>query len=372
MSREMKILILSPHIDAQHPIVQALKARGDAVLVSNGADEGWKVLQVHGASMDLAVLHREGTTGGDPGTELNKKIKKTSTFADLPVLFTTESWSDEQCAVHQQTPEGANAYLHWPFDGKKLIETIEAIFGPEASMEHPSGDGVNAPTLSIIAPVPKLDMASMVLEEPSQIFDKLPGETTNSGIRLSNFEGKAEGTNVRLEPQSTAAVSAPKAPVTLQSDAAAPALDLLDVSLSEPSVAQPTPPPPALPEGGLDLLSVEEEKPSDPPHFAANGEGTGVSIPNLSPSIDIGSPPPLAPPLQLPSSFKHWNHPMSMRRGQRLLLKPRKSVPPTPKTQLLKKNCPIFLISQKRHRNRLTLIQSVIPLFRVARRMLQI
>jgi hypothetical protein len=298
----MKILILSPHIDAQHPVVQALKARGDAVLVSSQSDEAWKVLQVHGASMDIAILHREGSTGGDPGTELNKKIKKTSTFADLPVLFTSESWSDEQCAIHQQTPEGANAYLHWPFDGKKLIETIEAIFGPEASMEHPSADGVNAPTLSIIAPVPKMDMSSMVLEEPSQIFDKLPGETTNSGIHLSNFEGKPEGTNVRLEPQSTAAVAAPKPPVAeskpsdvskllLQPNTAAP-LDLLDVSLSEPSVAQPAPPPPAVSEGGLDLLSVEEEKPGDPPSFAPSSDGTGVSI-------DIGSAPPLAPPVAM-------------------------------------------------------------------------
>jgi CheY-like chemotaxis protein len=277
----MKILILSPHIDAQHAIVQALKARGDAVLVSNQLEEGWKVLQVHGASIDLAILHREGPTGGgDPGAELNFKIKNHSTFSDLPVLFVSEVWTDEQCAAHQQTPAGANAYLRWPFDAAKLITTIDAIFSPEASPELPHFDNTHVPTLSIIAPAPKIDVGSMVLEDPSKIFDKADKDISKSGINLSTFDGKPEGTSVKLDPKSLSApIPAPAAQRSGASDVSkllqpnmAPMLDLLDVSLSESSVGQPSLNPPSMTpslvaapsESGIDLLSVEPA-PGEPP-----------------------------------------------------------------------------------------------------------
>jgi hypothetical protein len=127
----MKILFLNHHVDAQHKIVQALKARGIALLLPANSDEALQVLGLHASSVDLAILHREGFKGGDPGVELLHKIKKDPAQADLPIIFTSETWSADQCAKHQNTPLGANAYLCWPFSETDLLNTIDSIFGPE-------------------------------------------------------------------------------------------------------------------------------------------------------------------------------------------------------------------------------------------------
>jgi DNA-binding response OmpR family regulator len=239
MSLVMKILILNPHIDAQHKIVRALKARGDAVFVANQAQEAWQILQIHSASMDIAVIHREGAQGGDPGVELNFKIKKNSAFTELPVLFTAETWSDAQCATHQQTPMGANAYLHWPFEAKTLIETLDAIFGGEAeavaAKEH---------TASIVKPIAHLNSAAsadtlgMVLEDPSEIFSKTGIDPDKNSVSLGAFSPPPP------MAESLSGLSISQSLASLKSEP----IDLMAIPL-EPVSIEPTAAPAATPAG---------------------------------------------------------------------------------------------------------------------------
>jgi hypothetical protein len=205
----MKILLVSQHINAQHQVVQLLKARGMAVLLPTAAsgsafyDEAWKIIQTHGPSLDLVVLHRESPKGADSGIELLSKIKKDPVQQDLPILLTTEVWSEEECASHQQTPMGANAYLKWPADDSVLMQTIEAILPPEEGRTSP---GFRVNTLPVELTSSKIETvlesasetAEYVLEEPSQIFQKnTQTEISKSSIQLDNNEA-VEFTSPRL------------------------------------------------------------------------------------------------------------------------------------------------------------------------------
>ena len=224
----MKILLVSPHINAQHKSVQLLKAKGMAVLLptspsSNGPayyDEAWQIIQTHGASLDLVLIHRESAKGADAGIELVSKIKKDSVQHDLPILLTTETWSEEQCASHQQTPMGANAYLKWPVDEKTIIGTVEAILPsgeriatsinlagldpvPAASPAPMDTSGAlsvdisnSSSQLPVSAPAieaPSLEPynAEISLEDPGQIFSKTTPkiEISSSSIKLESDAG---------------------------------------------------------------------------------------------------------------------------------------------------------------------------------------
>jgi hypothetical protein len=199
----MKILLVSPHINAQHQVVQLLKAKGMAVLLPTTAatsgpafyDEAWKIIQTHGPSLDLVVLHRETPKGLDSGIELVSKIKKDPVQQDLPILLTTEVWSEEECASHQQTPMGANAYLKWPAEDSALIQTIDAILPSEEGQR--TSTAVRLDRLAASAPAEQsveLEPAEApateyVLEEPAQIFsNKTQTEISQSSIQLNNSD----------------------------------------------------------------------------------------------------------------------------------------------------------------------------------------
>jgi len=126
----MKILFLNPHVDAQHPVAQGIERRGVAVLYPSSAAEAFQMLQLHGSSVDLAIIHREALpTYEATGIALIKKIKSDPSQADLPYILTTERWTDAECAQHQKTSEGANAYLRYPFTESSVIVMIEAVTG---------------------------------------------------------------------------------------------------------------------------------------------------------------------------------------------------------------------------------------------------
>ena len=55
----MKILLLNPHRDAMQGVTAALRAQGHAVLSPNDPEDAWQMLQLHGTSVDLAIVHRE-------------------------------------------------------------------------------------------------------------------------------------------------------------------------------------------------------------------------------------------------------------------------------------------------------------------------
>jgi hypothetical protein len=237
----MKILLVNPQIDAQHGVVQLLKARGMAVLLptssaTSGAayfDEAWQIIQTHGASLDLVVVHREGAKGKDSGIELVFKIKKNPVQHDLPILLTTDSWSEEECANHQQTPMGANAYLKWPADDEKLVETIDAILPPEEGQRTSS----SIQALSKVSTAPSEGAGSdFVLEDPSAIFSKskLGIEISKSNIQLNNDPiefttpritlppaAPADATNIAMAPLDQEVSIEVSSAITLSSDTGA-------------------------------------------------------------------------------------------------------------------------------------------------------
>jgi predicted nucleic acid-binding Zn-ribbon protein len=126
----VKVLVLNPYFDAEHEIIQALERAGLSVLVTQDREEAWHILRLHGRSIDLAIVHREGKKGlGKPGIDFIQKFKSDSVQTDLPYILTTERWSETQCAEHQESKIGANAYLKWPFRGKHLVALTAQVMG---------------------------------------------------------------------------------------------------------------------------------------------------------------------------------------------------------------------------------------------------
>jgi DNA-binding response OmpR family regulator len=143
----MKILLLNHHIDAQHKITARLQAAGAVVLNPSHTEEAWKMIQLHGPSLDLAILHREGETDDalDEGEKLVARIKADPTQSDLPIIFTSSLWNEADFFQHQQGPLGVNAYLRWPFNDDELIETIETMFGNSIRFAAATLTGMSAP-----------------------------------------------------------------------------------------------------------------------------------------------------------------------------------------------------------------------------------
>src|SRR4051812_43853717 len=127
MRKLMKILLLNHNIDAQHKISARLQSAGAVLLFPAHIDEAWKMIQLHGTSLDLAVIHREAEAqnANEEGEKLIARIKADPAQADLPIIFTSSLWDESEFFQHQQGKAGANAYLRWPFDDDQLIETIE-------------------------------------------------------------------------------------------------------------------------------------------------------------------------------------------------------------------------------------------------------
>jgi hypothetical protein len=287
----MKILLVNPQIDAQHGMVQLLKARGMAVLLptssaTSGAayfDEAWQIIQTHGASLDLVVVHREGAKGKDSGIELVFKIKKDPIQHDLPILLTTDSWSEEECANHQQTPMGANAYLKWPAEDEKLMETIDAILPPEEG--HRTSSSIQA--FSKVSTAASGGAGSdFVLEDPSDIFSRSKSgiEISKSGIQLNNEPIEFTTPRITLPPVAPADatnidLATPDLDVSIQVSSAISLTSDTNASQTQPSIREKL--------TGMTGVSLQLEPTSE--HAAA-----GISL--GSPPIDLGVTPP-APPI---------------------------------------------------------------------------
>jgi hypothetical protein len=290
----MKILLVNPQIDAQHGVVQLLKARGMAVLLptssaKSGAayfDEAWQIIQTHGASLDLVVVHREGAKGKDSGIELVFKIKKDPVQHDLPILLTTDSWSEEECANHQQTPMGANAYLKWPTEDEKLVETIDAILPPEEGQRTSSSIQALSKVSTPASTASGDGGSDFVLEDPSEIFSKAkPGiEISKSGISLSNDE-PIEFTTPRISlptgtpPAAPAdatniALATPELEVSIQVSSAISLSSDTSASLPQASIRENL--------TGMSGMSLQLE--------ATSSSAGGVSLD--PPPIDLGAKPP--------------------------------------------------------------------------------
>ncbi|MEO5969282.1 MAG: hypothetical protein ABIQ95_05095, partial [Bdellovibrionia bacterium] len=172
----MKILFLNPKINAKHEISKSLLQKGVALLFPETADDGLQMLEFHGDTIDLAIIHREGPGGkGDPGLRFVEKLKLNSSHKDLPLILTSEVWNDADCASHQNGPLGANAYLHSPFSEKELVDICVAVLG------QPLFSKATNPA----KPSPhKGSSAHPILEETSQVFGKSDFKESASGISI--------------------------------------------------------------------------------------------------------------------------------------------------------------------------------------------
>ncbi len=119
----MKILILHPEKTNQHKIATDFQNRGMVLLFPATGEEALQLLHFHGESIDLAVIHN------DFAPDLIAKIKADPRQADLPIILTTRIWSDAECAAHQETSNGANAYIQGVFTEKDLLSKVEAVLG---------------------------------------------------------------------------------------------------------------------------------------------------------------------------------------------------------------------------------------------------
>jgi CheY-like chemotaxis protein len=175
----MKILFLNPKINAKHEIARSLLRKGVAFLFPESAEDALQMLEFHGDTIDLALIHREGVSGkDDSGLRFVEKLKLDSNYKDLPIVLTSGVWSDADCAEHQNGPVGVNAYLHSPFSESELVAICEAVLGQSiiASVTV-------APTESPKSPI---GSSLPVLEEASEVFklSELKDVSAGSGISI--------------------------------------------------------------------------------------------------------------------------------------------------------------------------------------------
>ncbi len=225
----MKILLLNPKINAEHAVARALHTRGVGILFPASVDEAWQMLQHHGTSIDLAVVHREGASAGiaenEPGIRFIARVKADPSQADLPIILTSGIWGEREFSRHQQSAMGVNAYLSAPYKEHQLIQMMEAVLGQP----------VGAELTGAIAAPPAGPVAGPVLEDISDLYSRQTSPS-NSGISL---EAPSIPTAQRT------ALSKASAPMELSISIEAPALTssvptaaaATDFSISEPQEA---------------------------------------------------------------------------------------------------------------------------------------
>lgn len=183
----MRILYFHPLFQSgDHPLRVFAGSQLEVVGVRSLA-EALKSLRAQ--SMDLLVVHREGSNGhGDPGMTFLEQIRGDAAFAAIPVILTTESWTDEQCAFHQDTPAGANAYLRVTAgeqpNPEALKSMVEAVLQVSLSLPRPGGlpdlslvtaPGITATSTSAVSqegpppePSSSFSMSRIVLEDATK------------------------------------------------------------------------------------------------------------------------------------------------------------------------------------------------------------
>lgn len=123
----MKILILSSKINAEHQFTRLMQERGVGLLFPSDDEEAWQTLQAHGKTVDIALIQ------DNLGLKFLEKVKASSEYADLPMVLLADTWSEAECASHQEGSLGVNAYLRAPISEAQLIETIDAVLGSGSS-----------------------------------------------------------------------------------------------------------------------------------------------------------------------------------------------------------------------------------------------
>lgn len=285
----MKILLLNPHIDAQHKIAQTLQKKGIGLIQPTDSMEAWKMLQLHGKSVDLAIIHREGAASPEDGMRFLERLKADPSQADLPLILTSDNWGDAEFAEHQNTPTGANAYLHWPFTDSQLVEMVGALFG------QPLADAANSSVVDTVAPEAEPEREStaatqalsgtgLILEDVSDIIaqsTRTQMEIAKSDFQLDDPEYSDEGAS----PPSAPPAAAETVPVLGEVPAAPGRGTATAVAFASP----PAPPAGGGTSVGLSPIAFEI---ADAPFDGA----LPLEPPVIEDAPAAGASPPAAPP----------------------------------------------------------------------------
>jgi len=102
-----------------------LSSNGYAVLTAGSAEEGVQIASKQ--RPDLIIL--DVILPGMKGREACKKIKKNELTKDIPVIFLTSKYSEED--VQAEKEAGGEAHLTKPVNAKVLIATIQKVLNQD-------------------------------------------------------------------------------------------------------------------------------------------------------------------------------------------------------------------------------------------------
>ncbi len=129
----MKFIFLNPHPGNDAVWIESARKRGDICIQVSTPALAAQVLRFHGRSVDFAIIRREGPGGetDESGLEMLARLKQDPEQADLPVIVVSSFWNDSDFIEHQNRPEGAHAYLKYPFQEAQLYSVLERMFGAQ-------------------------------------------------------------------------------------------------------------------------------------------------------------------------------------------------------------------------------------------------
>lgn len=239
------------------------------MISAQGLEEAWKLMQTHARSLDIAIISREGADGQDEaGFDLITRSKKITQLEDLPWVCVTNKWNSKQCAKHQNTPMGANAYWVGALNEKTVISTVEAIMGTKLSIQ--SGDAASA---------------GFVLEESPFAQDGPTTAETTSG----SFSIKLELPNIDFDAEASMVPPVPSQATGDSVHASAPEEEHV-FKPSEPVELSQIIEPLEISPRGHDLIPTAEPTPVAPPSLDAAKVISPPPVPSTSAADSKGPP----------------------------------------------------------------------------------
>jgi len=177
--------------------------------------------------------------------------------------LTTTDWSASDCASHQATAEGVNAYLKAPFTEAKVVEIIEGVLGqpmPKKASAERNETPVSISSLPVLEDVSSVFLRRDVTsEQPSEASGpNIVLDAPELGSELSVGEGASPSEAVPVEMVSSSFAMEDSGPPSAMEDSPP------DAILDSPLSVMPDSPPDIMlespPEASLE--SVETVAPS--------------------------------------------------------------------------------------------------------------
>ncbi len=226
----MKLLLVHPRLGSGDPLVRSLQATGVVVLLANTVVQAKQLLSAHALTLEVAVIHRE-----PQGLELITFIKSSASLSDLPYIVISSEWTDADFARHQQSSEGANAYLREERCAQDLRFVIEQVLGAELSMALAAPAAATGSALSGLSlPQEPLSGVSVRMEDANSVFQPTSMISQNFSLEVDSSESpKSASPSIEGATRVVSRDQLEPAPIEI-----APVLDVAPVS-PEISVVEP-------------------------------------------------------------------------------------------------------------------------------------